>query len=77
MIVIKKGLDKQIKICYNVLVRSKENGMNLRIVYYDKYGKVKNKFLASEETSRKQQEKVAKDFVARVGGKYVTVQMLA
>ena len=74
---LKKGLDKHNKICYNVLVRSKENGMNLRIVYYDKDGEVKNKFLSSEATTREEQEKAAKDYVAGVGGKYVTVQILA
>ena len=51
--------------------------MNLRIVYYDIDGKVKNKFLASEATTREEQEKFAKDFVESVGGKYVTVQILA
>ena len=51
--------------------------MNLRIVYCDKEGNVKNKFLSSEATTREEQEKVAKDYVAGVGGKYVTVQILA
>lgn len=51
--------------------------MNLRIVYYDREGKVKNKFLSSEATTREQQEKVAKEFVEKEGGKYVTVQILA
>lgn len=51
--------------------------MNLRIVYYDKEGKVRNKILQSEEITRAEQEKIAKDLVYSVGGKYVTVQIIA
>lgn len=51
--------------------------MNLRIVYYDKEGKVRNKILQSDEITRAGQEKLAKDLVGRIGGKYVTVQILA
>ena len=51
--------------------------MNLRIVYYDKDGKVKYKFLATEETTPEQHEKIAKEFVEKEGGKYVAVGILA
>lgn len=76
---IKKRLDKRNKILYNVLVgnKKKENVMTLRIVYYDKEGNVKNKFISSEATTLEEQEKVEKDFVEKVGGQYITVQILA
>lgn len=51
--------------------------MTLRVIYYDKAGEVKYKFLKTDNYTIQEHERQAKDFVAKEGGKFITVQVMA
>lgn len=50
--------------------------MNLRVIYYDKAGEVKYKVLHTDSDNIHEHERLAKDFVAKEGGKYIKVQIV-
>ena len=51
--------------------------MTLRVIYYDKVGEVQYKFLKTDSDSIQEHEKLAKEFVTKEGGKFITVQIMA
>ena len=50
--------------------------MTLRVIYYDKSGEVQYKFLKTDSDNIQEHERVAKDFVAKEGGKFIKVQIM-
>lgn len=51
--------------------------MTLRVIYYDKAGEVKYKFLKINNYTIQEHERQAKEFVAKEGGKFIAVQIMA